>query len=130
MKKFCYTLLLSLFSSVVAYGQTLPSVVDIQCMRLHSDNIPVHTEDMELEGLERLWVEHVLKAVYTKGAWTNFSREIPQPFQWKAAHPVLSPDGRWLFFAANIPGVTQGWDILYSQHSSSGWSNPMVMGAM
>jgi hypothetical protein len=128
MKKLYCTLLLVLAILPVSYGQGILSVVDIRCMRLHPDNIPVSNEEVTLEGVEKIWAEQILKVVYGNGRWNNFSRDIQDPVNWKAAHPVLSSDGKWLFFAANIPGITRGWDILYSQNSSSGWGNPMLFG--
>ncbi len=41
----------------------------------------------------------------------------------------MSPDGDWLFFAGNFPGVGFGdFDLYYCQSTPSGWSEPMNLG--
>jgi len=110
------------------YAQELPFVLQIRCLKLHPDNIPMKSDVQTLSGLQQLWVENILKVISSKNKWLNFSRDLVEPLDWQAANPALSADGKWLLFSANIPGVTMGWDILYCQKSSSGWGNVMKLG--
>ena len=56
-----------------------------------------------------------------------------QPFAHNKAgytttHPSLSPDGKYLFFASDMPGGYGGFDIYVCERSGRGWSAPENLG--
>jgi len=67
--------------------------------------------------------------------WTNI---VPLPFnsdQYSVGHPALSPDGKTLYFASDMPGSLGGTDIYYSNlvAGSDGtikWNEPVNLGAL
>jgi Tol biopolymer transport system component len=56
---------------------------------------------------------------------TEWSDPRPGPIPSGSAQaPSFSPDGRRLFFQANLPGGHGSLDIWYLQHSDTGWAGP------
>ena len=43
-------------------------------------------------------------------------------------HPAMSPDGRYLYFASDMPGGEGGTDLYFCELETAGWSVPMNMG--
>jgi outer membrane protein OmpA-like peptidoglycan-associated protein len=85
------------------------------------------------EGVNKL---KLFQAVWNniEKRWTNI---IPMPFnsdQYSVGHPALSPDGKTLYFASDMPGSSGGTDI-YLSHLLTGadgnksWSEPANLGA-
>lgn len=50
------------------------------------------------------------------------------PLNYSLEHPALSPDGKVLYFASDMPGTLGGLDIFYSEYTSSGWTKPVNCG--
>lgn len=50
------------------------------------------------------------------------------PFNYSIQHPALSPDGKTLYFASDMPGTMGGMDIFYSENTGSGWTKPVNCG--
>lgn len=48
---------------------------------------------------------------------------------YSVAHPSLSADGQWLFFASDMPGGQGGMDIYVCQKNGEGWGQPKNLGA-
>ena len=62
------------------------------------------------------------------GTWTNIREyEHNDDFAWLFS-PALSPDGRYLFFAANFPDGLGGYDIYRSVKRGDSWSEPENLG--
>ncbi|MDR1666972.1 MAG: PKD domain-containing protein [Bacteroidales bacterium] len=58
----------------------------------------------------------------------------PRPFEhnspeYTTAHPSVSKDGNRLFFASDMPGGFGGFDIYCCEHTATGWSKPVNLGA-
>jgi len=48
--------------------------------------------------------------------------------QYSIAHPSLSRDGKFLFFASDMPGGLGGSDIYYSENINGKWGSPVNLG--
>ncbi|MEE4115680.1 MAG: PKD domain-containing protein [Marinilabiliaceae bacterium] len=62
-------------------------------------------------------------------SWTNI-----RPFEhndplWNVGHPFISNDGKYLFFAADIPGGEGGSDIWYCENIRGRWTIPFNLGS-
>lgn len=74
------------------------------------------------------------KAIYysiklANGGWTPaISFPYNSPYKYSIEHPTLSPDGKILYFASDMPGTLGGMDIFYSENTGSGWSKPKNCG--
>jgi len=60
--------------------------------------------------------------------WANI-----RPFEyndplWQTAHPCISPDGRYLFFASNTPGGEGMSDIYVCEWVDGKWADPVNLG--
>lgn len=49
--------------------------------------------------------------------------------QFEVAHPSVSTDGRYLFFASDMPGGKGGADLYYSESVNGEWSLPVNLGS-
>ena len=61
--------------------------------------------------------------------WAN-----TRPFEhndplWKTAHPFISSDGKYLFFASDMPGGSGGSDIYMCEWLNGRWSVPVNLGS-
>lgn len=61
--------------------------------------------------------------------WVNI-----QPFQFNdpdfnIAHPSISSDGKYLYFASDMPGGFGGSDLYYCELINGQWSNPVNLGS-
>jgi len=62
----------------------------------------------------------------------GFDRVTILPFNnndHNCAHPSLSPDGNYLFFASDMAGGFGGMDIYYSKKEGGNWATPVNLGA-
>ena len=62
------------------------------------------------------------------GQWT-----APVPFDYNSdaynlMHPAMSRDGRFLYFASDMPGGEGGTDLYFCELEAAGWSIPLNMG--
>jgi hypothetical protein len=48
--------------------------------------------------------------------------------QYEVASPSVSSDGKFLFFASDMPGGQGGWDLYYCESVNGEWSSPVNMG--
>ena len=58
----------------------------------------------------------------------------PEPFilnsdSYSVGHPFLSPDGKTLYFASDMPGGFGGTDIYYCEWKNDKWSQPKNLGS-
>jgi len=56
-----------------------------------------------------------------------------QPFpynnsQYEVGHPSISSDGKYLFFASDMPGGQGGSDIYYCEWDNGSWASPLNLG--
>jgi hypothetical protein len=61
-------------------------------------------------------------------SWTNI-----RPFQYNnpkynVAHPSISSDGKYLFFASDMPGGNGGSDLFYCELINNQWNTPVNLG--
>lgn len=65
-------------------------------------------------------VHKVYRADKINGEWKTVRELALCPKGFSAVHPAVSPDGKRLFFASNMPGTFGEYDIYVSNISSSG----------
>jgi hypothetical protein len=62
---------------------------------------------------------------------TQISNVVPFEYnnqQYSVAHPSVSRDGKYLFFASDMPGGQGGSDLYYCENINGKWSAPVNMG--
>ncbi len=62
---------------------------------------------------------------------TSFSNLESLPFnsdEYSVAHPALSPDGQYLYFASDMPGGFGGMDLYVSESEDGRWGPPINLG--
>ena len=94
----------------------------------YTTNSTVKSQDADNNGKK----DHTLKifeATKSTHDWTNV-KELPfNSESYYCFHPSLSPDGRRLYFASNMPGGYGGSDIYVSEKTGDTWSKPRNLGA-
>ncbi|GLB50117.1 OmpA family protein [Neptunitalea lumnitzerae] len=72
----------------------------------------------------------MFKAELVDGKWTN-EQELPfSSEKWNTEHPTLSPDGKVLYFASDMPGSLGSFDIFYVTINDDGsYSFPINAGS-
>ncbi len=79
---------------------------------------------MNNETGEKIFVAH------KDGAkWSNIRPFAYNNPNYKVTHPSLSKDGKWLFFASDMPGGYGGFDIYCCEWTPRGWGTPKNLGA-
>ncbi len=72
----------------------------------------------------------IYSAVLINGEWTRI-KDLRINNEWyNVTTPCLSPDGKKLFFASDMPGGYGGSDIYYSQWSGDRWEDPVNLGSV
>lgn len=73
-----------------------------------------------------------LKILYAKknalGTWGKLKDMKFNSRDYSCGHATLSPDGKTLYFASNMPGGFGLTDIYYVSRTDNGWSEPVNMG--
>src|SRR5674476_82792 len=70
----------------------------------------------------------IFSAVLIGGQWTKV-RELRINNEWyNITTPCLSPDGKKLFFASDMPGGFGGSDLYYSEWAGDRWQDPVNLG--
>jgi len=79
------------------------------------------------EGIMKL---KVFKAEYKDGKWTEVSDLPFNSNEYSVGHPALSPDGKYLYFASDMPhpGAQGGQDLYYVEITSAGFEPPVNLG--
>ncbi len=67
-------------------------------------------------------------AALLDGAWSTPVAFDFNSNAYNVMHPALSPDGRFLYFASDMPGGEGGTDLYSCELEPAGWSIPMNMG--
>ena len=72
---------------------------------------------------------HLYHAIKTNGKWHKFDVPFPQQ-DYAYGHGSLSPNGKRLYFAAELPTGKGGKDIYYIERGDSAkqWSEPVMLG--
>jgi hypothetical protein len=65
-------------------------------------------------------VHKIYKADKVNGEWRSIQELALCPNDFSALHPAISPDGKRLFFASNMPGSFGAYDIYVSQIKDNG----------
>ncbi len=66
-----------------------------------------------------------------EGGSTSFKNVEGLPFnsdEYSVAHPSLSPDGNFLYFASDMPGGFGGMDLYVSEQEDGRWGPPINLG--
>lgn len=77
------------------------------------------------EGVIRL---KIFAADFADGKWTNLQGLPFNSDEYSVAHPTLSPDGKTLYFASDMPGGFGGMDLYYTVLEDEQWSPPRNLG--
>ncbi|GHT78068.1 hypothetical protein FACS189464_0860 [Bacteroidia bacterium] len=64
------------------------------------------------------------------GIWGNVRPFEYNSVKYKTAHPSISKDGKYLFFASDMPGGFGGFDIYCCQWTGGRWGKPENLGAV
>jgi len=72
---------------------------------------------------------HLYHVIETNGKWNKFDVPFPQQ-DYAYGHGSLSPNGKRLYFAAELPTGKGGKDIYYIERGDSAkkWSEPVMLG--
>lgn len=72
---------------------------------------------------------HLYHAIETKGKWHKFDVPFPQQ-DYAYGHGSLSPDGKRLYFSAELPSGKGGKDIYYIERGDTltAWGEPVMLG--
>lgn len=90
-----------------------------------SNNVKDGKRTEDEKGITRL------KIFSAKWADGSFSGETSLPFnsdKYSVQHPSVSPDGKTLYFASDMPGGSGGMDIWMSTWDGTAWSAPVNLG--
>jgi hypothetical protein len=83
-------------------------------------NIPAKGKSVPVLG--------IFMASWSNGEWINIT---PFPFNsgnYNITHPCISPDGKTLYFASDMPGGYGGMDIYKSEIQGNSWTAPLNLG--
>ena len=72
--------------------------------------------------------QRIFSASKSRDEWTNIRPFVHNRPNYTTTHQSLSPDGRRLFFASNMPGGFGGFDIYVCERTTSGWGQPRNLG--
>ena len=70
----------------------------------------------------------IYTATLINGKWTNIR---PFPYNnplYSFVTPALTPDGKRLYFASDMPGGYGGADLYYCEKNNNGWDKPVNLG--
>jgi len=66
----------------------------------------------------------------TSGKWSDVHAMPFNGSNYSVSHPSVSPDGKKLFFASDMPGGFGGTDIYLSELNDDAWGEPVNLGPM
>jgi WD40-like Beta Propeller Repeat len=84
---------------------------------------PIVSED----GLVKLGINCANIDEKTK-IWKQFQRLPFQNEKYNYEHPSITPDGKFLYFASDIPGGKGGMDLYKSEFKDNKWTDPVNLG--
>lgn len=69
---------------------------------------------------ERVAVVRLMRAEFIDGKWKNIEPVSFSTDQYSVAHPHLTPDGKYLYFASDMPGGLGGFDLYRAEVDENG----------
>ncbi len=90
------------------------------------NNFNLGEERTSVEGVNKLKLYYAEKN--KKGKW---SKPVAMPFstdEYSVGHPTITPDGKTLFFAADLPGTQGKADIWKTEWANGQWGAPENLG--
>lgn len=91
---------------------------------LFTNNIQMKTGDGEKEHFLK-----ITKAIKEGRQWLRADHIDLGTGLWNDAHPTLSADGQYLYFASDRPGGYGGMDIYMTKFSNGQWGFPVNLGS-
>ncbi len=70
----------------------------------------------------------IFTATATDTGWSNIQSFPYNSDKYNVAHPVLSPDGQFLYFVSDMPGGYGGSDLYFCKRQGKKWSSPKNLG--
>ena len=70
----------------------------------------------------------IYSAEKLNGLWTNIRPFAHNNPLWNFTTPSISPDGRRLYFASDMPGGQGGMDLYYCERCENSWCDPVNFG--
>ena len=70
----------------------------------------------------------IYSAVFINGKWTNIRLFTYDNPMYSFVTPALSPDGKRLYFASDMPGGYGEADLYYCDRKGDGWGKPVNLG--
>jgi len=105
---------------------------------LLSKNIPINSHQstcaVSADGREIYFTvndetgQRIFVATRSGDNWSNIRPFTHNRTNYTTTHPSLSPDGKRLFFASNMPGGFGGFDIYVCEWTNRGWGSPKNLG--
>ena len=105
---------------------------------LLSKNLPINAHQgpssLSADGRELYFTandetgQRIFIASKSGNDWTNIRPFAHNRPNFSTTHPSLSPDGRRLFFASDMPGGYGGFDIYVCEWTPRGWGTPQNLG--
>ena len=106
--------------------------------RLFSKNLPINAHQgpfsISANGKEMYYSiydetgQRIYMATKSGNNWGNLRPFAHNRPNCTTTHPSLSPDGKRLFFASNMPGGFGGFDIYVCEWTTRGWGPPKNLG--
>lgn len=107
-----------------------PATLSADGNTLYFTKAGVTTVDEKPSNRDAVFRKAIFYSTKQNGVWQQaVSFAYNRPFVYSIEHPALSPDGKILYFASDMPGTLGGMDLFYSEKSGSGWSKPKNCGA-
>ncbi len=78
-------------------------------------------------GITRLKIYSVM--VDENGKWSDEKSFIHNNSEYSVGHPTLSKDGRYMYFASDMPGGFGGTDLYVSELIDGNWTTPVNLGS-
>jgi outer membrane protein OmpA-like peptidoglycan-associated protein len=90
------------------------------------NNMKQGVRGADSQGVSRLKIYEAVQGQYD---W-EFVKELPfNNDEYSTCHPALSPDGKRLYFASDMPGGYGGFDLYMAERVAEGWSTPINLGS-
>lgn len=79
-------------------------------------------------GQERVNRLKIYSSKYVDNQWTEAESMPFNSDDYSCGHPTLTPDGKTMYFASDMPGGYGGSDIYRTKLTANGWSKPENLG--
>jgi len=77
------------------------------------------------EGINKL---KLYQSTIEKGKWLKAIEFPYNSNQYSTGHPALTPDGKTMYFASDMPGGMGGTDIYITKNENGAWTTPVNLG--